>query len=641
LVAISLDGPIAAKAAHTVEDIITFVVAHGGKSNLYYTVNSTAALNKKPKKGDITSIEYLLGDLDPQDNESSEDAKLRYLNQLNGSFEPKPSAIIDSGNGIQCLWKLSTSIQLSKDRESAVADVEARSKALMERLGSKAGTQNIDRIMRLPGTTNIPTAAKLKRGRVPCPTRALAFNGSSYPLDAFSIPDTTDHSPEPPEPQGHADGDLLEHIIRHGESGEFKGDRSHAVWYVACEMVRRGYLHDTIVSTLLDRKNKISEHVNEQKHPRTYAERQVAKALAQLPAQVRVEDLPVSQWFGAAPLVFPPSLVKGILPQTGVATFGGQSGGGKSFQALHLAARLIPDCRQQFYIDKYRIKRHGGVLYLVLEGKPSFHLRVGAAFEPLLKKQFEFGDGSRVKLPFAWNTYAPNLFAKGPDGLLKLADREAKKMRQEFGVDLVAIFIDTMGLAACYENEDKSAQVQKVVSGLNRLSDATGALCIDVDHMGKDQDAGLRGTSAKRDCAETILACLIDRDKQTGKAKNHRLQLFKIRDGEEGRVIPYRLVPIECGRDEDGDPVSTCIVQWEPQRPMVVKRAPKKSKTNVTLDMAIEEVGLPCEPEALKAAYYKIHGGSNHAANAAWNRALGDSELVLVDGKLDYGSGAQ
>jgi hypothetical protein len=142
LVAIPLDGPIAAKAAHTVEDIKTFVGAHGGKSNLYYTVNSTAALNKKPKKEDITSVEYLLGDLDPEDNESSEDAKVRYLNQLNGSFEPKPSAIIDSGNGIQCLWKLSTSIQLGKDRESAVADVEARSKALMERLGSKAGTQN-------------------------------------------------------------------------------------------------------------------------------------------------------------------------------------------------------------------------------------------------------------------------------------------------------------------------------------------------------------------------------------------------------------------------------------------------------------------------------------------------------------------
>ncbi len=44
----------------------------------------------------------------------------------------------------------------------------------------------------------------------------------------------------------------------------------------------------------------------------------------------------------------------------------------------------------------------------------------------------EFGD--RYKLPFAWNTYAPNLFAKGPDTLLKLAEREARIMRDEFSV---------------------------------------------------------------------------------------------------------------------------------------------------------------------------------------------------------------
>ena len=69
---------------------------------------------------------------------------------------------------------------------SIVADVEARSAALMVSLGAKAGTQNIDRILRLPGTINIPNAAKLEKGRVRCPTKMLAFNGASYPLEAFA-----------------------------------------------------------------------------------------------------------------------------------------------------------------------------------------------------------------------------------------------------------------------------------------------------------------------------------------------------------------------------------------------------------------------------------------------------------------------
>jgi hypothetical protein len=300
---------------------------------------------------------------------------------------------------------------------------------------------------------------------------------------------------------------------------------------------------------------------------------------------------------------------------------------------------LIPDCNQHFYIDKYRIKRHGGVLYLVLEGKASFPLRVTTAFEGMLPKQLEFGDRSR--LPFAWNTYAPSLFNNGHETLLRLAEREAQVMKRDFGVDLVAIMLDTMGLAACYENENMAAQVQSVVTGLNAVSEATGALCINVDHMGKDQDAGLRGTSAKRDCVETILTCLIDRDKKTNRAKNHRMQLFKIRDGEEGRVIPYRLKPVPMGVDEDGDPISACVIQWEPDRPPQAKERemPKRRKTDVNLQLAIQDVGgLPADVDELRAAFYKRHGGTKASACQAWNRAIREMGVgVTDDGRYNCG----
>jgi hypothetical protein len=90
------------------------------------------------------------------------------------------------------------------------------------------------------------------------------------------------------------------------------------------------------------------------------------------PKKARVEVLPESQWFGERPKELPPALIKGVLPQTGVAMIGGQSGGGKTFHGIHLGACLIPDCKQNFYIDKYRIKRKGGVLYFVLEGEGRF-----------------------------------------------------------------------------------------------------------------------------------------------------------------------------------------------------------------------------------------------------------------------------
>jgi hypothetical protein len=427
--------------------------------------------------------------------------------------------------------------------------------------------------------------------------------------------------------------DKLERTIREGEGGRFHGDHSRAVLFVTCEMVRRDYVDSVIRSTLLDRNNRISDHIYRQSNPHECVERQIARA-KELNPKAQDKLLPESQWLDEKPFTPPPALIKGVFPQTGVATIGGQSGSGKTFHALHLAARLVPNYKEHSYINEYRINRKGGVLYFVLEGKPAFPMRVAAAFEDALGKQMQFGD--RPKVPFAWNTYEPNLFNNGPDALIKLVERDAAKMKHEYGVDLVAVFLDTMGLAACYENEDKAAQVQKVVSGLNKLSDTTGALVIGVDHYGKDQGAGLRGSSAKRGHVETILACLVDKDRND-KTTNHRLKFEKIRDGEEGRIVPYRLKPVNCGVDEDGDPVSTCIIQWEPHRPPPRRRvAPQRLKTNVTLDRAINDVGLPADPDVLRTAFYKHHGGTNHAANMAWHRAVEAEELMLINGKLDH-----
>jgi hypothetical protein len=661
LTAIVPDGSTDTITVYSSAEVHAFAMKHNGNSrNIYYSVNPTREpVFKKAAKTDIAAIEYLLADLDPKEGENSADAKVRYLEQLK-TFEPMPTAIVDSGNGIQCLWRLDqrivlgtpvqttdekgkTKLVFSPEDQAKIKDAEDRTAAIMIRLGAKAGTQNVDRILRLPGTTNFPNAKKLKEGRKPCPSSLLAFNEVSYPLELFvpATPDDGGHHARQ-EDQGQqkestdaheAVGDRLERIIRDGpRPDEFNSKRSGAVWWAINEMLRNGYLDRAIVSTLLDHANKISAHIYDQPQPRAYAERQIAKAREKNPPP-KVKVLPESQWFGEKQIPPPPALIKGILPQTGVATIGGQSGAGKSFQAIHLGVRLIPDCNQHFYIDRYPIKRQGGVLYLVLEGKPSFAIRVTAAFEELLDKQLKFGD--RARLPFAWNTYAPNLFEKGPDALLKLADREAQKMRREFAVDLVAVMLDTMGLAACYENENMAAQVQRVVSGLNRLSDETGALAVNVDHMGKDQDAGMRGTSAKRDCVETILACLIDRDRDN-RPINHRMQLFKIRDGEEGRVIPYRLKPIDMGRDEDGDPVSTCVVQWEMDRPQQTKqRKTPKEKTDVVLELAIKEVGLPADYEELRTVFYRLHGGNNKAANTAWHRAMGRRGLAVdKDGRV-------
>ena len=191
LTAIEPDGPaIDTITAHSPEHVAAFVEEFNGRRNLYYSVNPTrTALGKKASKTDVAWVEFALADLDPNAVETSDAGKRRYLDQLNGgSFQPRPDAAVDSGNGIQGLWRLEERIELgapvigkegklvfSPEDQGKIDDVETRVKAIMLRLGAKPGPQNIDRILRLPGTTNLPNAKKRKEGRVACQTRLLWF----------------------------------------------------------------------------------------------------------------------------------------------------------------------------------------------------------------------------------------------------------------------------------------------------------------------------------------------------------------------------------------------------------------------------------------------------------------------------------
>ena len=178
-----------------------FVTKYNGTRNLYYSVNPTRkAMTKKAAKTDIAAIEYLPGDLDPKPDETPEAAKARYLAALD--IGPNPTAIIEfrqrhpgaaqagradraARAGDRDERRRQTEKVYLAETEALIDDVESRIKALMETLGSVAGTQNIDRILRLPGTINLPNAKKLREGRTACPTKLIRFNGATCKLEDF------------------------------------------------------------------------------------------------------------------------------------------------------------------------------------------------------------------------------------------------------------------------------------------------------------------------------------------------------------------------------------------------------------------------------------------------------------------------
>jgi hypothetical protein len=253
LTAIIPDGSTETITATTADEIDAFVREHNGQRNLYFSVNLTRKrMTSKAKKSDIAAIEYIPADLDPQDDETPQAAKARYLDAI-AAYPIPCTAILDSGNGIQALWQLAV-----PDSAALIADVEARTKALMEALGAKAGTQNIDRILRLPGTTNLPNAKKKNDGRVACLTKLLRFNGVTCNLENFPPAASTSTPPPQQERDAAADdfvfletslpADLLDLIC----NGVEVGKRSEQFHHVVKRLKELGW-PEAEIETLLGR----------------------------------------------------------------------------------------------------------------------------------------------------------------------------------------------------------------------------------------------------------------------------------------------------------------------------------------------------------------------------------------------------
>ena len=611
LTAITPDGPTQTITAHTAAEIDLFVREHNGKRNIYYSVNPTRTpMSRKAAKTDIAAIELLLSDLDPRDDETSEQAKVRYSNQLNGAFEPKPSAIVDSGNGIQCLWKLKDPIVLGVPLETTdetgktvrkflpedqakIDDAEARTAALMIQLGSKAGTQNVDRILRLPGTINIPNAKKKRTGRTECPTKLISFHDVRYSLDAFPKPEPKEKAA--PEDDKHRDEqqdaeDKLKRIIRLGENGEFKGDRSSAVWWVVNEMLRRGYMDRAIVSTLLDRANKISEHVYDQQNPRTYVEKQVAKAKKDQPPLKSTALLPIQSTAEFISNFVPPDyLIYGLIQRRFIYSMTGPTGEGKTSVALLIA--LLVDRGQA--LNGREIER-GKVLFLAGENPDDVKMR-----------WIKFLDHWGLKEADVNVWFIPGSFAIS-DKEMRGRIVEANKKHGPFDL----IIVDTSAAFFLGDDENVNPQMLAHAKMLRGLIDLVGdnPCVIVTSHPVKNwtrENMIPRGGGAFLNEMDGNLTCM--KVEGTMITELHWGGKFR---GPEFNAIPFRLEVGTCGKlkDAKGRDVWTVIAhQVSVQERDAAEDAAEKNKAKLLAAMQ-KMPGASYTDLAKKCDFYMKNG---------------------------------
>jgi hypothetical protein len=277
LTAIVPDGTTLTRAFDDETKAAQFIAKYNGQRNLYYSINPTRdGIDKKASKADITAGEFVHADLDPKDGETPDAAKQRYLAALE-TFEPHCTALVDSGNGIQAAWRLSSALG-----PEHFDKIEALSKAITLTLGGTAGTQNIDRILRLPGTINLPNKKKLRAGRVKCETSLIKFNGAAAALEDFKV-----EVPKPGAPPSSDSEEInalpisarMKNLIRGIDDPEHPYDsRSERVMAVMMAMAGADCTDEQFTSVFLNRQNAISEHVFEQGNPEAYVLKHIVKA---------------------------------------------------------------------------------------------------------------------------------------------------------------------------------------------------------------------------------------------------------------------------------------------------------------------------------------------------------------------------
>jgi hypothetical protein len=284
-----------------------------------------------------------------------------------------------------------------------------------------------------------------------------------------------------------------------------------------------------------------------------------AEAAEEAAAPPESERLMTYLEFGAQPPM--EWLIKGVLPKAGLAVLFGEPGSGKSFLAFDLAGCLARGADW----NGHKVRAAGKVVYVAAEGAAGMTLRAVAY---------------NMKHPDAM--YSPMKFWPSAVNMLENGHRKlAKLIENDGGADLIVI--DTLAQSMAGGNENASEDMGKVIANCGKLHKATGALVLLVHHSGKDASRGARGWSGLRGAADAELE--VSRDYVTD---TRQVRIGKQKDAADGGEFPFTLRGVEVGRDSDGDPLTSCWVEYLNPADVKKDRGPKGPKQKLALQVCRE-----------------------------------------------------
>lgn len=267
-------------------------------------------------------------------------------------------------------------------------------------------------------------------------------------------------------------------------------------------------------------------------------------------------------------------LIKKVLPRATLGVLYGESGAGKSFFALDIMGAIAAGA-------DWRNNRatKGKVVCIVAEGAGGMRAR--------LRGYASHHGVDLAGLDIGIIADAPNL--------MEVSDtKDLLQAIKAFGkTDLIVV--DTFAQVIAGANENSGEDVGRALKHCKALHKHTGALVLLVHHSGKDSSKGARGWSGLRAAADVEIEVVRDGDDRVA-------TVTKMKDGTDGAQYGFKLLSVPVWRDEDGDEVTTCVVEATEARAREV------------------------------ASRIKARGGNEKVVLAALNKLLGPGS----DGRVSY-----
>jgi hypothetical protein len=292
--------------------------------------------------------------------------------------------------------------------------------------------------------------------------------------------------------------------------------------------------------TALDTSSVFSQVANEYRSQRGRVTGYFAPELAGRAADLSFAMKPLHE---IAPVMSSNYLVKGWIDRGSFSVVYGESNVGKTFFALDLAMHIA--ARVEWYGHKVAGLRAdnlaGPVVYVAGEGGRGINNRI----EAIRRERSDLTD--RIGTDFLLLTSTIDLCGPSDADALSAACADLHDTPS-------LIVIDTLARAMGEGDENTAKDMGAFVKNCDILRENLGCHVMVIHHSGKDSGRGARGSSS--------LYGAIDTELHLTRADNIvTVTQSKQRDMLGDKVFSYSLRTVELGIDEDGDPITSAVVE--------------------------------------------------------------------------------